>query len=834
MLNSPLQGIRLAVLRRRVGRELRSGAWSRIEDLLRYVAAGLFSLIVFFCVIGIPAILVLTSTFGFGDMVRAKVEEKLGGRFYRVSLRKVLFNPTRGFILEGLSIRDTTPSARLVLSTDRVSVSFNMESLMKRKIRLERISLRDATLDIPLGQSEEPRLRLDHVRALILCPPEQFRLTEASFEVAGITVRASGTFLNPKQFSPKAVSSEGPGNTARTIDAIQKDLKKVAWGADRPVLTIEAGGDLADTESLRVDHAEFRAGGAEFRGVRLERIILDLKYASRLLTLEKLLLDDGMGVLQAVGNADFGKNHAELEVAGAFNAGAIPLLLSGKEKSREWVWTDPLRVNGAFAVTWGNGPATTEGRAMIESGRFRYRGVSFDSVSGGVALREGKVLVRDFHIEGDPGSLDADVMVAPGDNRLRLKASLYPGKLAPAASGKLAETLSTMDFRDPLVIQFSGESAGKDPLAIRGKGTLNLGKAAMRGAWIDSLASTLQVDSGAASFRDIVVRIGEGTGKGEFVYDFKNWEGRLPGVRSTLDPVKVMTWIDPRIAYAIKDYRFNRPPELQVSGKVGLRNPDKNDLRIGVNATAGLRYTLIGRELPFTNAVGNVRVRGQELFVDISKAYLFGGTVSLKADVPLAQGSTGFGASVHVEEVDLETLTKLYFDYNESTGRLTADYAFRAVNGNDRAMTGKGNMLIKDGNVLGMPILGPLSVLLNEAVPGLGYQSARRATADFTVDDGAISTRNILIQGSGFNMIGNGKIFYLDNQMSMNMRLNMQGLPGIVLFPVSKIFEYESVGSATHPKWRPKILPKFGAKEGSVPQASPSPSPGASPKQSGQ
>jgi len=191
MLNSPLQGIRLAVLRRRVGGEVGGVAWSRVADLLRYVAAGLFSLIVFFCVIGIPAILVLTSTFGFGDMVRAKVEEKLGGRFYRVSLRKVLFNPTRGFILEGLSIRDTTPSARLVLSTDRVSVSFNMESLMKRKIRLERISLRDATLDIPLGQSEEPRLRLDHVRALILCPPEQFRLTEASFEVAGITVRAS-------------------------------------------------------------------------------------------------------------------------------------------------------------------------------------------------------------------------------------------------------------------------------------------------------------------------------------------------------------------------------------------------------------------------------------------------------------------------------------------------------------------------------------------------------------------------------------------------------------------------------------------------------------------
>jgi hypothetical protein len=57
-------------------------------------------------------------------------------------------------------------------------------------------------------------------------------------------------------------------------------------------------------------------------------------------------------------------------------------------------------------------------------------------------------------------------------------------------------------------------------------------------------------------------------------------------------------------------------------------------------------------------------------------------------------------------------------------------------------------------------------------------------------------------------MIGHGDIDYLDDKMDMSIRLNAQGLPGLMLFPVSKIFEYESVGSAQHPKWRPKILPK--------------------------
>jgi hypothetical protein len=269
-----------------------------------------------------------------------------------------------------------------------------------------------------------------------------------------------------------------------------------------------------------------------------------------------------------------------------------------------------------------------------------------------------------------------------------------------------------------------------------------------------------------------------------------------------------MTWIDPRIADSLKAYRFTKPPELQISGKVGLHNPDKNDLRIELNARSGLGYTLIGKDLPFGATSGTILLKGQKLAIDLPDSHLFGGSVALKADVSVAPGDSRYGASVHLEKVDFKKLAMLYFDYGESSGSLTADYAFRAVGGDERAMNGRGNLLIENGNVLAMPIFGPLSLLLNEVIPGFGYQNARQATTDFTVENGAITTRNLLIQGKGFNMIGNGTIYYLEDRMSMNMRLNAQGLPGLVLFPVSKIFEYESVGSAKRPKWRPKLLPK--------------------------
>ena len=786
----------------------RAGSWRKLENFLRYAAAWLFGIFFFLCVVGTPLLLVVTSIYGLGEAVKQRAENALGGKFYQVRIGKVLFNPTRGVVLNQLEIYDRTDSHRLLVSANRLAVSANMDSILRGKPRLERIFLRDVTLDVPLGPADGPRLRLDHVRGLILCPPGEFRLTQSSFELAGIQVHVSGTFLNPKNFAPNEVSSDGPGATARTIESIQKELRSIRWDEHSdPTLDIEAGGDLSNTESLSVERATFESDGGEWHGARFQHIDVGLRYKKQMLTLDKLALDDGAGVLQGVGHADFHEKKAALEFAGAFQAGVIPHLLLAHDKAADWELIDPFRVSGSMSVDWHAGPAILNGTVQGESGRFRYRGVSIDTFSAGVALREGKILVRDLHAAGDPGSLDADLLIAPGDNRLRLKAALFPGKLAPAASGKLAETLASMDFTDPLMITFDGGAPGTDPLTIKGNGTLDLGKAAMRGAWIESLKSQVQLNNGSASFRDIQVKIGEGTGRGEFIYDYKNWEGRLPSVHSTLDPIKLMTWIDPRIAESLKAYRFTKPPELQLSGKVGLRNPDKNDLRILLNARSGLNYTLIGKDLPFGTTSGTILLKGQKLAIDLPNSHLFNGKVALKADVSVAPGDSRYGASVHLEKVDFKTLAMLYFDYSESSGSLTADYAFRAVGGDERAMTGKGNLLIENGNVLAMPIFGPLSLLLNEIIPGFGYQNAREANTDFTVANGAITTRNLLIHGKGFSMIGNGVIYYLDDRMNMNMRLNAQGLPGLVLFPVSKIFEYESVGSAKHPKWRPKLLP---------------------------
>lgn len=790
----------------------------RVEDCLRYVIVWLFGLLVLCVVIGIPVMLAVTSMHGLGEGARRILERKLSGRYYSVSMERVLFSPTHGFIIDRLEIHDTSPLHRLIASASAITVSFNLEAMLRKEIRLERIALRDASLDIPLGIGEEPRMRLDHVQGDVLCSKDLFTLSSASFRIAGIDVLLSGNFRNPNLFSPKPVSQKGPGNTALMIDTIQRELESVRWESGAPVLTVQASGDLESSESLRVDHATFQAGSAVWRGVKIRQLMLDLQYGERVLTLQKAFVDDGSGCLHATGKVDFSSNRASLEFAGSFDAGVLPPLIFPAARASDWTMIDPVRLSGEF-TTGLQDASTLVGQARIESGRFHYRGVSLDSLSGGISVRGGRILVRDFHAQGDPGTLDADLMIAPGDNRLKLNASLLPAKMVSAFSGKTAEALASMDSEDPLTISFNGWAPGTDPLQFTGSGTLSLGKATMRGSPITGLSSRFGIGGGVVDFRNILVSMGSGTGSGEFLFDYRNWEGRFSKVNTTLDPVKLMLWIDPKIAEGLKPYRFNTPPETRLSGKVGLRDPRLNALHITFNAPSGLCYKLLGKDLSFGKTSGWVDLKSQDVVVEIPDSSLFGGAVAVRVNASVAPGDTRYGAKTHLKDVDLSSVTSLYFGYGSSHGKLTADYEFRAVGGDDRSMIGKGNLLIKNGRIIEMPILGPLSALLNDIIPGFGYEPARRATADFTVAAGVINTPDLLIQGAGFSMIGYGDIHYLEDWMDLNVRLNAQGLPGVVLFPVSKILEYETISSPKHPNWRPKILPRLG------PSSAPAPSP---------
>jgi hypothetical protein len=140
---------------------------------------------------------------------------------------------------------------------------------------------------------------------------------------------------------------------------------------------------------------------------------------------------------------------------------------------------------------------------------------------------------------------------------------------------------------------------------------------------------------------------------------------------------------------------------------------------------------------------------------------------------------------------------------------LNGRYDFTGNGDDARAMEGRGEITVSDGNVFAIPFLGPLSGILNGIVPGLGQDIAHQASASFTISSGVVATDNLTVQGKGFTMRGNGKLYFVDDKMDFDMRINAQGLTGVLLFPVSKLFEYTADQKLSKPQWRLKIIPRF-------------------------
>ncbi len=208
--------------------------------------------------------------------------------------------------------------------------------------------------------------------------------------------------------------------------------------------------------------------------------------------------------------------------------------------------------------------------------------------------------------------------------------------------------------------------------------------------------------------------------------------------------------------------------------------------------------------------MANVNITGTKVIADIKNAELMEGNVGVNAVVSIDPAEPTFGAQIDIRRVNFAQLTKLYFDYDDSLGVGSGNFKFTARMGQEQQMRGEGNLRVEDGHVFAIPILGPLSDIINKIIPGAGFQTARLATADFTVGDEKINTKNLKVEGAGFSLYGYGDIYFVSDRMNMSVRINARGIPGLVLFPVSKLFEYVSTGSASKPEWRPKIIPRFG------------------------
>ncbi len=747
---------------------------------------------------------------GFGREWRYRVVEELHKRGVEADIGRLTLDPFRGLVARNVRIFDYKNRENTLALISEVSLDINYAALIHNQSFLNSLDVRDAQITLPLkmaaGKGE--KAQLTNLRAHVYFPPEQIYVSQAEGTFCGIRISAAGQLIKRQNYQPSpALAPEEWQKRLLIAQRALNELEKFRFPTGLPSLQLKFSGDVAEIEKAHIE--------ATLRGDRLQRgryEIRDLsaaaEWSNQHLNIAHCEWRDRKG--NFVGRADWNKETASanfqirssLDLKGFLTASGLGEPLADTQ------FQSPPVVEITGSVNHGADQFWPDVIGHVEFGQFSYKRVPFSDLAADFSWDGKRAFIRDLRVHHQTGQLRADFFDAPGDFRLNIESTISPEAIRALVPRELNEFLRDWEWQRSPAVHLAIRGKDRNPGNWVGDGTIALGRSRFRGAWMNSANTNIKFADGALTCADLHVTRDEGVGTGSFTYDFKKHEVRVSDIRSSLNPAEAIFWIDPKFSKTVAPYKFRRPPAVTANGVYQFRGGKNTRLEVKADGAGGMDYVFLGKTLPFDHVSARLLFTNERLQILDIRGDIFSGVLRGNADISLAKNNPRYHATLAVTNADFPHLTGLYFNYyhyRTARGQLSGAYDFDGFGTDPRKMHGTGKVGVTNGDVFAIPVLGPISEILNHIVPGMGYSIAREANTKFRINDGIIHTDDFNVSGQLFSVIGHGDIHFLDDKIDLDVRISANG-PGIVLTPVYKLFEYKAEGSLKKPDWHPKIF----------------------------
>jgi hypothetical protein len=748
---------------------------------------------------------------GFGREWRHRVVEELHKRGVEASIRRLTLDPFRGLIAQDVRIFDyknrQSGSGRenpLAIISE-VALDINYAALIHHQPFLNALDVQNAQITLPLRNAEQQPEKplLTHFRAHVYFPPEQIYVSQAEGIFCGIRVSATGQLIKRENYKPSnELSEEAWQRRLSTFQQIVTELRKFDSVGSLPTLQVKFSGDLAQMEDSHVE-ATLQGGRLRRGQYEMRELLAVAEWRDQVLNLSRCEWKDDSGAFAARGSWSRLRETAEFQARSTFDLKGFLDALGFAKRLADIKFLSPpiVELTGDVDLGVEHPRLKIIGHANVD--QLSYKDLPFSNCGLEFSWDGERAFLRDIHARQNAGELHAEILDAPNDFRFNIDSNISPEILRPLISGELNDFLNEWEFPRTASVRMAIRGQDRHPANWQGDGTIAIERAKFRGVSMTSATAKVHFGNGAVTYDNMRIVRDEGVGTGTFTYDFANHEVRVSNVKSSLRPADAIFWIDPKLLKTVTPYKFRQPPNITANGVYQFRGGKNTRLDIGVEAPTGMDYVFLGKTLPFDRVSGKLVFTNDHLQIADLNAALFSGSVRGKSDISLAPNDSRHHASIAVTNINFPRLTDLYFNYKSAPGELSGSYEFDGLGPDARKMTGSGKVTVANGDVFAIPVFGPLSGILNHVVPGSGYSIARNATASFKIKSGIIHTENFEVAGKLFSMLGRGDIYFLDDKLDFDVRVEPKG-PSVLLAPVYKLFEYKGEGSLKQPYWHPK------------------------------
>lgn len=497
-------------------------------------------------------------------------------------------------------------------------------------------------------------------------------------------------------------------------------------------------------------------------------------------------------------------------------------------------------------------------------GKGAFRGIPVRSASSSIVLTNMVWQLPDLHIRRSEGELFLDYRcdAKTQDYLWKISADFDFKALTPLLSASQKKALDLFTFEKN--IQAEAEIRGRwhvDNLT-RFKGKMVANDLWFRGVEMQTFRTDFAYVNGLLMATGLTATRDDGVLEAGIArLDFRRKLVNLEGGHSTIDATLLAKMIGPKIEKTFAPYRFASPPEIHISGKIPLDKRKNAEARIEVSGgpfafwrfevpEISARIDWLGNEIHMNGVRSkfyggllkgkmwmNLDSRSESYSYSNSESYSNFNNSNLKnlsltnskfnnssltnlslKNSKLSDLGVDFNLDVEVENANLNEIFKgIFSEKSRSQGSLSGYLKIDSGKTKDRkSWKGSGGVQLREGLLWDVPLFGIFSPILNTLSTGLGNSRAETAEASFRIDEGLLSTRDLMIQEPTTRLQYQG---WIDFKGNLDARVEAELLRdtpmfgkvvSIALWPVSKLFVYQVSGNLNEPIAEPiYVLPKF-------------------------
>lgn len=460
------------------------------------------------------------------------------------------------------------------------------------------------------------------------------------------------------------------------------------------------------------------------------------------------------------------------------------------------------------SILWLNDKIT----AKINLTKPVLNGSPLDSFKADIGYDNKQLKLKNIIATHPSGKLEGNFHTSDEYYHFDLISTLNPYVLIPFIKNKnTVEFLSRAGINDQSTSYISarGKLNKKDKYDWESEGEATFTELSFNGVPLHSIKSDYKISPKGLLATDsrlvfnyqnyALFKLFKGSAKGEVTVArtyINNSEktATLEGVKGRAHPAPIARMFHNDVADHLEEYQFYNVPNLAASGVFDIASravkEQKLDFRCKLSCPGfNTRYKFLDGNLTLKNFSASIQIVKNQVKVRKIKCQLLNGGVAkgnLFFTIP-QNGPVRYQGDLNWQSIDFRQLGIIYNFDEVQRGRLRGNIQFRGNSDNISSLNTKkgtmGTFALENGNLFSVPVLGPVSMIINPFISPLAGGQAlnerlKNISARYKIVNGVIITDDIQSLTSSLTYYGEGSVNLNTDQIDITIRVNYRGLIG--------------------------------------------------------